>query len=647
MANPVTCVHLITNGSSSGSSFTTARTVAEPNRLLLLGVQSGRVGAAPAAPTVSGMGLTWVQQDTVLWDTGATQRRLTLFRAYGSGAVSGALTISFAGVTQDGGCNWQLSEYTYVDDTSGTNGSVAVVQSVNASGSSTTPAVTLAAFGDTDNATYGLIGHTGTGAITAGTGFVRIQNLGNAGMAIAAEFRPDNDTGVDGTITSSAWGCIGVEIKAGADPSIPTSLPTVLGNSTGTNYYVSTSGSNANPGTAIGSPKLNLDNAIAQAITDGNFNATINVRYDSGAAHVSSGTAGTAAGERITVNCVGNSKSDPLTICTYPSDLGSGKALINGELAVYGASNQKVGNVRLQNLDIRKRTAADNASSTSGDYGVRVGYSRNVEISGCNIQDNNQGGVLVGEADRFHLVENVQIFGCAIHDTGSGGANHNSNKKHDHPIYWGGGSADCVYGGAIYNNLLYVARFGFCAQLWGSGGGGTGTFSNRHCLFVYNTLYDSDTQDSAGNSNCIIGGGNSGMVDGVISSNIMKKTGTAGTSYGIEQANAGTGTLVKFNLIHENRDGDIDPATSGHITASNNLTGQDPLLTDPGSANFHIPSNSPAKGAGESQYKPSTDYYGTTRTTADIGAVAADSGSGGGSGDQQKVSGAAIYYSGA
>jgi hypothetical protein len=557
-----------------------------------------------------------VQEDTVLWDTAATQRRLTVFRAYGSGAISGTLSIDFSGETQTG-AHWSLIELAFSDDTGGTNGSVAAVQSVPASGSSTTPSTTLAAFGDTDNATVGFVAHTGTGAVTAGSGFGRVNNLGFNGMALAAEFVSTNDTSVDATVANSAWGIIGIEVKAAADPTIPTGLPDVMGDSTGSSIFVSTGGNDTTGDGSIGNPYL----SISKALTVVGASGIIEVRYDSGAAHTPSGTAGTAAGERFTCSVAGKSREEPVTIRTYPADLASGKALINGEFYVGSSTNEMVGNYKFQNLVIKKRTAMDNPSSTAGDYGVRVEISRNVEVSDCEITENNQGGILVGGSAAFMGVEGVQIFRNRIHTVGSSGANHNANLKHDHCVYWGGGSADSVYGGAVYNNLLYVTRFGFCLHPWGSGGTG---FSFKHSIIAYNTCYDSDTESaSSGNSLSIMGGGSSGAVDNVYTSNILMKSGTLGTSYGLEWDGAGTGNLFKNLLIYEVRDGDFEAAVSSHGTLSNNITGEDPLLTDPDNGDFHLSSAaSPAVGAGEAAYKPDTDFYGEPRVTADIGAAA-------------------------
>jgi hypothetical protein len=104
-------------------------------------------------------------------------------------------------------------------DTSGTDGSGAVVQSVTNSGTPLSSlTVTLAAFGSVDNATYGTFSTNGnvTGW-TPGSGFTLIHEQANAtdGPSFATEFRADNDTSVDATQPGSGdMGGIAVEIKA-------------------------------------------------------------------------------------------------------------------------------------------------------------------------------------------------------------------------------------------------------------------------------------------------------------------------------------------------------------------------------------------------------------------------------------------------
>src|SRR5687767_13823040 len=104
------------------SSYATASITPTANRLILCFVQSRASSAA--VPTLTGCGLTWVQVSTGANST--TALRLTLFRAMGAAPSTGALTIDFGGQVQ-ANCSWSVVEFDGVD-TSGTNGSGAIVQ---------------------------------------------------------------------------------------------------------------------------------------------------------------------------------------------------------------------------------------------------------------------------------------------------------------------------------------------------------------------------------------------------------------------------------------------------------------------------------------------------------------------------------------
>jgi hypothetical protein len=95
-------------------------------------------------------------------------------------------------------------------------------------GTSTTPLATLAAFGSTNNATFGALSNISDTTTTPGTNFTEFTDTATATpvVCLETEWFVGNDTTVDGTITSAAWGAVAVEIKADASPFvIPPSLP--------------------------------------------------------------------------------------------------------------------------------------------------------------------------------------------------------------------------------------------------------------------------------------------------------------------------------------------------------------------------------------------------------------------------------------
>jgi hypothetical protein len=133
----------------------------------------------------------------------------------GASPSTGAVTFDFAGQTQQIG-GWSIAEFAGVA-TSGTNGSGAVRQAVtNQANTVDNLTVTLSAFGDPSNATYGAFAQTNLTAFAVGTGFTQIheENAGTKPM-LKTEWKNSNDTTVDAstTGTNGDWGGIGIEIS--------------------------------------------------------------------------------------------------------------------------------------------------------------------------------------------------------------------------------------------------------------------------------------------------------------------------------------------------------------------------------------------------------------------------------------------------
>lgn len=207
--------------SAGQTSYATASWTPTANTLYLASVTT-RTGitADPTIPTASGNGLTWVQIASVLYDdSSSSRRRVTLFRAMGASPTTGALTFDEAGQAQtDAG--WSIEEVTGTD-TSGTNGSGAIVQSataVDVIGRSTALVVTLAAFASVNNSSFGVFGYTTAGgAITIGSGFTQLADvqLGASSTRVTTEWELANDTTVDLTPDGVMQiGGIALEIKA-------------------------------------------------------------------------------------------------------------------------------------------------------------------------------------------------------------------------------------------------------------------------------------------------------------------------------------------------------------------------------------------------------------------------------------------------
>lgn len=214
MISPVK--HLETSGSSTDANSYNTGSITPDKGLTVVGVYAIRA-AGSAAPTLSGNGLTYTQHSTIPDGTGA--RRLTLFRAVGSG-TAGAITISFSGVTQLC-CLWTIFQIFPVD-LSGSNGGNAFVQAVTQTNNSvTSQTINLSAFGNVNNATFGVFAKDGSNVASVGSGFTQIgqHQESTPASAILSQYRTDNDTSVDWSLGGGGDVANGIalEIKAGQE----------------------------------------------------------------------------------------------------------------------------------------------------------------------------------------------------------------------------------------------------------------------------------------------------------------------------------------------------------------------------------------------------------------------------------------------
>lgn len=150
----ITVTHLTSGGSTTNAkSYDTASITPTANRLVLAFVSLGDAAENAGLPDgLSGCGLTWVEVDRRDdWTTG-TYRTTAVYRAMGASPTTGAVTIDMTvSDLQQNACVWSIFEVAGVD-TSGTNGSGAIVQSVdNAGAAASSLTVTLAAFASSNN----------------------------------------------------------------------------------------------------------------------------------------------------------------------------------------------------------------------------------------------------------------------------------------------------------------------------------------------------------------------------------------------------------------------------------------------------------------------------------------------------------------
>jgi hypothetical protein len=207
---------LITNNGSStdATSYATASGTWRKGVTYLVCVENSHGTSANAVSTISG-GPTFASRATTQYN--GTLNRTSIWSAQGDGST-GALTIDFGGGNTQTGCVWSVIACYGVDQATNDG----VVQGVTGTGTSTTPLATLAALGSANNGVLGAHGQAANATFTPGTGLFELSDSGTATPAQALEVEcGTNDTTVDATITSAAWGSCAVEMKTASSFILP------------------------------------------------------------------------------------------------------------------------------------------------------------------------------------------------------------------------------------------------------------------------------------------------------------------------------------------------------------------------------------------------------------------------------------------
>ncbi|HKE90007.1 MAG TPA: Ig-like domain-containing protein, partial [Gemmatimonadales bacterium] len=209
---------LLTSGNNAANAkvYTTASISPAPNALITVAVLTRRSGGG-LTPTVTGGGMAaWDLVASVDFDTqGSPTKRLIIFRALSGSPGTGPLTIKFAGSVSN--CQWIVSQWGGVE-TSGTNGSGAIVQSATArSDAATSLSVPLATFASANDVAYSVVGVAKNGPIvTPGTGFTELAEVSSGETsALEAEWAVNQPTAGASWSTLTKAGTLAVEIKAG------------------------------------------------------------------------------------------------------------------------------------------------------------------------------------------------------------------------------------------------------------------------------------------------------------------------------------------------------------------------------------------------------------------------------------------------
>jgi hypothetical protein len=204
-------------------TYSTAAFTPAANALVLFSVAATRGGSAgpPPQPTINHG--TWVLVRSIDYDVaGATQSSIFVFRSMSASPEFAQRQIDFGAITISS-CAWSVVEFDGVD-TSGSDGSGAIVQSVDTGAGLTdvVASVTLAALGSASNAAYGAFAHQANEATNPETSpaYTEIHDVAGASPALGFETEwVINDTTPSATwTTSAACGGIGIEVKAATAP---------------------------------------------------------------------------------------------------------------------------------------------------------------------------------------------------------------------------------------------------------------------------------------------------------------------------------------------------------------------------------------------------------------------------------------------
>jgi hypothetical protein len=199
---------LTTGSTGAAGSILTASVTPGANRLVLV-VVGNTHGTTANAVTLTGNGLTYVQIGTLQFN--GVLSRLSVFRAMGAAPTAGSITITVGGAQTATGIGWTVWEINGVD-TTGTNGSGAIVQSPSATGNSTNPTAVMAAFSGIVNSTFKVAASHG-GAPSAPSDWLSQSQLVNASPAMTSMIAYDNNAAQVQTAATGQWAAFGIELK--------------------------------------------------------------------------------------------------------------------------------------------------------------------------------------------------------------------------------------------------------------------------------------------------------------------------------------------------------------------------------------------------------------------------------------------------
>ena len=358
----------------------------------------------------------------------------------------------------------------------------------------------------------------------------------------------------------------------------PSAVYSPMPPSTGQEFYVSPSGSDANPGT-ITAPWKSLQKAF-DALQPGQI------------AYLRAGTYGTLCGSS-SFSGAGTANA-PITVQGYPGE----RAVLHGQIRLVGSY------MRLSSIVMEGPTCG-----TWGDPGrlgenmiqMDVATSKFIEVSHSEVYHGGWHAGIAAGGDDIYLLDNY------IHDNGN--FNDSSQLNTSHGIYYHDGSR-----GVVANNLL---EHNFAKGL-------SARFTANHVLVLNNT---------------VVGNGRSGMdiAEGtnnwIFANNVVLNNGNVNDGVGINTggSSGGTSNVLINNVLWNNGSGgssnfDSNPTLINNVEADPRLV--NPTNSVPGpnhvgyTNDYQLGAGSPAINFGSPAYAPPADIRGLCRPTgaSDAGA---------------------------
>lgn len=212
------------HSSTDANSYSFPSISASNDRLYIVFVNTAASGSvAPAASSVAGAGLNFTEIGVpggLLYSSSPGVRRIQAWRALSSsGATAGPIAITLNGTSI--GSDAVLLEFSGVD-TSGSNGSGAVAQSATALTNGTSLAVTLGAFGSSNNRPLAFFSHRVNEGTTEGPGYTELDDAVHGGPVTGAQCQwhasaPETTPSASWS-TQAAAGGFAIEVRASASP---------------------------------------------------------------------------------------------------------------------------------------------------------------------------------------------------------------------------------------------------------------------------------------------------------------------------------------------------------------------------------------------------------------------------------------------